>query len=137
MSIEVCMYMSVVFVMLQFYLASINDHVDPRVKSASIPFQRPVSTGTQSYGTNPDNYPITKPMTKLTALLQVYTTLHVHVQALYGVVCVVPFNMHDKKLSCVFCRRRVRQSTLQTSLLSPGSVLLPLSSPHRYMYGHT
>lgn len=57
---------------LQFYLSAIVDHVDPRVKSAAIPFQRPVSTGTQTYGTNPNNYPITQPMTKMTALLQVY-----------------------------------------------------------------
>ena len=55
----------------QFYLAAIYDHVDPRVRSAAIPFQRPVSSGSQTYGTNPDNYPITEPLTKLTALLQV------------------------------------------------------------------
>ena len=56
---------------LQFYLAAIADHVDPRVKSAAVPFQRPVSTGTQTYGSNPDNYPITQPMPKMTSLLQV------------------------------------------------------------------
>ena len=55
----------------QFYLAAIIGHVDPRVKSAAVPFERPVSAGTQTYGTNPDNYPITQPMTKITALLQV------------------------------------------------------------------
>ena len=41
------------------------------MKSAAVPFQRPVSTGTQSYGSNPDNYPITQPMPKMTSLLQV------------------------------------------------------------------
>lgn len=61
---------------LQFYLSAIADHVDPRVKSATIPFQRPVSTGTQTYGTNPNNYPITQPMTKMTALLQVNSSCY-------------------------------------------------------------
>lgn len=54
----------------KFYLSTISEHVDPQVKSATVPFQRPPSTGSQSYGTNPNEYPITKPMTKLTALLQ-------------------------------------------------------------------
>ncbi|CAI8020059.1 Xanthine dehydrogenase/oxidase [Geodia barretti] len=54
----------------KYYLAVIYDHVDPRVQSAAVPFQRPLSTGTQTYGTKPSEYPVTEPMTKLTALLQ-------------------------------------------------------------------
>ena len=61
---------------VQFYLTAISDHVDPRVESATVPFQRPVSTGTQTYGTNPNDYPITQPMTKMTALLQVHLYIY-------------------------------------------------------------
>ena len=55
----------------QFYLAVLVGHISPRVQSAAVPYMRPVSEGSQSYTTKPDEYPITEPMTKLTALLQV------------------------------------------------------------------
>ena len=71
-SMCVCKRYGVPFVpRVQYYLAVIYDHVDPRVQSAAVPFQRPLSTGTQTYGTKPSEYPVTEPMTKLTALLQV------------------------------------------------------------------
>ena len=107
---------------LQFYLSAIADHVDPRVKSATIPFQRPVSTGTQTYGTNPNNYPITQPMTKMTALLQVnsschYTLPNLHIEFVY--MCFKPIIMY---------RPQVKLSTQQMFPSSQENVLQPLCS---------
>ena len=63
------------FSLTQFYLVAIGGHISPAVRSASVPYKRPVSQGTQSYSTEPSNYPVSKPMTKLTALLQVETRI--------------------------------------------------------------
>ena len=82
------MYIRSMCIYLQFYLSAIADHVDPRVKSATISFQRPVSTGTQTYGTNPNNYPITQPMTKMTALLQVKFIILLHITKSTHRVCI-------------------------------------------------
>ena len=57
--------------LLQFYLASIPGQISDRVKSAAVPYVRPVSQGYQSYDTVKSEYPITEPLTKLTANLQV------------------------------------------------------------------
>ena len=63
----------------QFYLSCIIDKVDSRVKSAGVPYVRPLSSGQQSYDSVPAEYPVTEPMPKLSALQQtsgeaVYTT---------------------------------------------------------------
>ena len=64
---------------LQFYLSCVIDKVDVRVKSAGVPYVRPLSSGQQSYDSVPAEYPVTEPMPKLSALQQtsgeaVYTT---------------------------------------------------------------
>ncbi len=56
---------------LQFYLEVLTGHLSPIVASAAVPYVRPLSSGQQSYPTDPTEYPITKPMPKLTASLQV------------------------------------------------------------------
>ena len=56
---------------LQFYLATIPGHISDKVKSAAVPYVRPVSQSYQSYDTVKSEYPVTEPMTKLTAKLQV------------------------------------------------------------------
>lgn len=54
----------------KFYLSLLGDKASARVKSAAEKFTRPVSSGTQSYDTQPQEYPLTKPMTKLSAKAQ-------------------------------------------------------------------
>ncbi|XP_065883616.1 xanthine dehydrogenase-like isoform X2 [Dysidea avara] len=54
----------------KFYLASIPGHISDKVKSAAVPYVRPVSQSYQSYDTVKSEYPVTEPMTKLTAKLQ-------------------------------------------------------------------
>ena len=49
----------------------LGDNANERVKSAAVPYIRPVSSGKQSYDTTPSDYPLTQPMTKITAKLQV------------------------------------------------------------------
>jgi xanthine dehydrogenase/oxidase len=63
----------------KFYLSCVIDKVDVRVKSAGVPYVRPLSSGQQSYDSVPAEYPVTEPMPKLSALQQtsgeaVYTT---------------------------------------------------------------
>ena len=55
----------------QFYLAMLGDQASSRVKSAAKPFIRPVSSGSQIFDSHPDLYPLTQPITKLSAKLQV------------------------------------------------------------------
>lgn len=62
-------------VSLQFYLEAIPSHLSPAVASAATPYVRPVSSGQQSYSTDPTQYPITEPRPKLTASLQVNSLL--------------------------------------------------------------
>ncbi|CAH3170659.1 unnamed protein product [Porites lobata] len=54
----------------KFYLSLLGDKASARVRSAAEPFIRPVSSGTQSYDSKPEDYPLTKPMTKLAAKAQ-------------------------------------------------------------------
>lgn len=49
----------------------LGDKASARVKSAAEPFIRPVSSGAQDYDTQSKEYPLTQPMTKLAAKLQV------------------------------------------------------------------
>lgn len=63
----------------QFVLSVLGDRASARVKSAAEPFTRPVSQGSQSYDSNPAEYPVSEPMIKLTAPLQVWWSM--------GVVC--------------------------------------------------
>ncbi|XP_055489384.1 uncharacterized protein LOC129695930 [Leucoraja erinacea] len=55
----------------KFYLSLLGDDiVSPRNQSARYSLERPVSTGTQTYSSKPEEYPLTKPMPKLSARLQ-------------------------------------------------------------------
>ncbi|XP_046849634.1 xanthine dehydrogenase 1-like isoform X2 [Xenia sp. Carnegie-2017] len=54
----------------KFYLLLLGDKASARVKSASLPYIRPISSGKQSYDTDASRYPLTKPMTKITAKYQ-------------------------------------------------------------------
>ncbi|KAK3726979.1 hypothetical protein QZH41_014709, partial [Actinostola sp. cb2023] len=54
----------------KFYLAMLGDQASSRVKSAAKPFIRPVSSGSQIFDSHPDLYPLTQPITKLSAKLQ-------------------------------------------------------------------
>ena len=63
---------------LQFYVAALGDRASPQVRSAADPLIRPVSSGSQSYETKPENYPVTQPMTKLAAKLQVQRSIQAH-----------------------------------------------------------
>jgi len=38
--------------------------------AAAVPFVRPISSGSQSFTTNPSEYPVSEPLPKLSALLQ-------------------------------------------------------------------
>ncbi|CAB4029805.1 Xanthine dehydrogenase, partial [Paramuricea clavata] len=53
-----------------FYLTLLGEKASERVRSAAVPYVRPISSGQQSFGTTPSEYPLTKPMTKTTAKLQ-------------------------------------------------------------------
>ena len=55
----------------QFYLTVLGDNVSDLVKSAAVPFVRPVSQSMQLYDSDKSQYPITQPMSKLSSLLQV------------------------------------------------------------------
>ena len=57
--------------LFQFYLTVLGDSVSDLVKSAAVPFVRPVSQSMQSYDSDKSQYPITQPMSKLSSLLQV------------------------------------------------------------------
>lgn len=64
--------MYLVFLILQFYLSVIPaDHVSPVVKSAAIPYIRPLSQGQQIFTPDTNQFPVGQPITKLTAKLQV------------------------------------------------------------------
>ena len=65
---------------MQFYLAAVPENVSPRMASAALPYVRPVSEGTQVYSPNPAQFPVTQPMTKLTAKLQVNADTTVRVE---------------------------------------------------------
>lgn len=52
----------------KFYLAAISSH--SRVYGSTTAYQRPISQGCQSFSSKEEQYPITEPMTKLTAMLQ-------------------------------------------------------------------
>ena len=54
----------------KYYLACIVDDISPRVKSAAVPYKRPISQGVQTYSSLPSNYPVTQPMPKLSSALQ-------------------------------------------------------------------
>ena len=48
-----------------------ENKVDSKYWSAAIPYVRPVSKGSQTFGTDKTQYPVTQPIPKLTAALQV------------------------------------------------------------------
>ncbi|XP_028395681.1 xanthine dehydrogenase-like [Dendronephthya gigantea] len=54
----------------KFYLSLLGDKASSRVISAAVPYVRPISSGQQSFGTTPSEFPLTQPMTKTTAKLQ-------------------------------------------------------------------
>ena len=56
---------------VQFYLAAIPDHLSQSVLSVVTLHVRPISHGQQCYTPNPSEFPVGKPMTKVTAKLQV------------------------------------------------------------------
>ena len=62
---------TLLFFFLQFYLSLLGDKATARVRSAAIPYVRPLSSGKQSYDTTKSEYPLTEPMPKMTAKLQV------------------------------------------------------------------
>ena len=49
----------------------LGNKASARVQSAAKPFLRAVSSGKQDFDTHPNLYPLTQPMTKLPAKLQV------------------------------------------------------------------
>ena len=57
--------------LMQFYLSVLGSAASSRLLSAPSTIYRPVSSGTQQYSSDPSRYPLTKPMTKLAAKLQV------------------------------------------------------------------
>ena len=63
--------MCAVLVKFQFYVVALGDQASPQVRSAGSSLVRHVSSGEQSYETKPENYPVTQPLTKLAAKLQV------------------------------------------------------------------
>ncbi|XP_073232045.1 xanthine dehydrogenase/oxidase-like [Porites lutea] len=54
----------------KFFLSALGDKASARVRSAAMAFIRPVSCGVQSYDSKPQQYPLTKPLNKLTAKVQ-------------------------------------------------------------------
>lgn len=56
---------------LQFYLASIPDHLPQSLLSVATPHVRPISHGQQCYTSNLSEFPVGQPMTKVTAKHQV------------------------------------------------------------------
>ncbi|XP_015777058.1 PREDICTED: indole-3-acetaldehyde oxidase-like [Acropora digitifera] len=55
----------------KFYLSLLGNKASARVRSAADKFIRPVSSGIQSYDSQAKEYPLTKPMTKLSAKIQI------------------------------------------------------------------
>jgi xanthine dehydrogenase/oxidase len=49
----------------------LGDRAGERERSAAIPYVRPISSGKQSYDTTSSDYPLTEPMPKISAKLQV------------------------------------------------------------------
>ena len=58
----------------QFYLTALGNKASSRVRSAATPYIRPLSSGVQTYDDKPAEFPLTQPLTKLTAKLQVSCT---------------------------------------------------------------
>ncbi|XP_065844418.1 uncharacterized protein [Oscarella lobularis] len=54
----------------KFYLSVLGDGVSARVQSASGSIERPISSGVETYDSDKTKYPLTEPMTKMTATLQ-------------------------------------------------------------------
>jgi xanthine dehydrogenase/oxidase len=63
----------------KFILYVNQNKISPRNQSAltSIIDSRPLSTGTQSFPTQPSNYPLTQPIPKLNSKLQVNYQLYI------------------------------------------------------------
>ena len=59
----------------QFVLGVCGTEVADRYKSGSTNLHRPLSSGTQSYGTHKQEWPVTEPMTKTTAELEVFIVI--------------------------------------------------------------
>ena len=69
-----CLLSEVMHCMLlcvQFVLQVCQSVVDPRYLSGASDLERPVSSGVQTYGTQKEEWPLTKPMTKRDATYQV------------------------------------------------------------------
>ncbi|XP_028399776.1 xanthine dehydrogenase/oxidase-like isoform X2 [Dendronephthya gigantea] len=54
----------------KFYLALLGDKASEKFRSAAVPYVRAISSGQQSYDTTASDYPLTEPMTKMSAKLQ-------------------------------------------------------------------
>ena len=80
--------------LLQFYLACIVDDVSPRVKSAAVPYKRPISQGMQTYSTLPSNYPVTQPMPKLSSALQVRGQCLTHLDLVWATAMECVHSVH-------------------------------------------
>ena len=63
--------MHCVLLCVQFVLQVCQSVVDPRYLSGASDLERPVSSGVQTYGTQKEEWPLTKPMTKRDATYQV------------------------------------------------------------------
>ena len=57
--------------LLQFVLHLLGDHVPIALRSGGSDLERPLSEGKQTYSTDKSEWPLTEPMTKRTAKLQV------------------------------------------------------------------
>ena len=67
----------VIRVILQFYLSAIPaNHLSPAVKSAAVPYIRPLSQGQQIFTPDTKQFPVGQPITKLTAKLQVHLKVY-------------------------------------------------------------
>lgn len=65
----------IVWIVQQFYLSVLGDRVSKQLRSAAAELTRPVSSGHESYGTDISKYPLTQPIPKLAAKLQVVILL--------------------------------------------------------------
>ena len=61
---------------VQFYLSAVPDHLSPLVQSAAACYVRPVSQGQQAFSADIHDFPVRKPITKITAKLQVSKSSH-------------------------------------------------------------
>ena len=70
------MFNSIIFDVFQVILGVLGDKASAEVRSGALCLERPLSTGMETYDTDKTQWPITQPMTKKKAIMQVQIILY-------------------------------------------------------------